>query len=198
MSETAPRAGPGRNQATALSLPAKLMFKGGTIGASRHFEKISGVDGGRARRHGGPKDRAASGDKAEAIAKAAKKLREVMQQKNPNRRTDGGKIVLNGKTYVRKQILAVGGMGMVERFTEEHAGKTVIVKQVKFSGMKEQFVGEARAHWQVSGGGSVEGDPHAMKMDGAAVDDRGNLSTPRGNARPQPLPQGIQPMHVER
>jgi hypothetical protein len=90
-----------------------------------------------------PKDRAASGDKAEAIAKAAKKLREVMQQKNPNRRTDGGKIVLNGKTYVRKQILAVGGMGMVERFTEEQTGKTVIVKQVKFSDMKEQFVGEA-------------------------------------------------------
>jgi serine/threonine protein kinase len=96
-----------------------------------------------------PKDRAAWGDKADAIAKAAETLRQVMQQKNPNRRTDG-KIVLNGKT--------------------------VIVKQVKFRDMKEQFVGEARAHWQLSGGGSGEGDPHVVKMDGAAVDDRGNLS----------------------
>jgi len=122
-----------------------------------------------------PKDRAAWGNNADPIAKAAEKLRQVMQQNNPNRRT-GGKIVLNGKTYVREEAVAVGGMGMVERFTEETTGKTVIVKQVKYRGIEEQFVGEARAHWQLSGGGSGEGDPHVVKMNGAAVDDQGNLS----------------------
>jgi hypothetical protein len=120
------------------------MFKGVAIGASRHFKKnfwrgwrTSSQPWRACPRTAPPR---ATRRKP---AKAAEKLREGMQQKNPNRRADDGKIVLNGKTYVRKQILAVGGMGMVERFTEEQTGKTVIVKQVKFSDMKEQFVGEA-------------------------------------------------------